>query len=116
MNDLREVDLERGMPRAEQAIRQMLFELRRSPGLGCSAVKLIHGYGSSGAGGRIRVEARRRLDRMKAGGEIWGYIPGESFSIFDSDTLAAFQRCPTLRRDRDRDLGRHNNGVTFVLL
>lgn len=50
MNDLREVDLERGMPRAEQAIRQMLFELRRSPGLGCSAVKLIHGYGSSGAG------------------------------------------------------------------
>ena len=51
MNDLREVDLERGMPRAEQAIRQMLFELRRSPGLGCSAVKLIHGYGSSGAGG-----------------------------------------------------------------
>ena len=34
MNDLREVDLERGMPRAEQAIRQMLFELRRSPGLG----------------------------------------------------------------------------------
>lgn len=54
MNDLREVDLERGMPRAEQAIRQMLFELRRSPGLGCSAVKLIHGYGSSGAGGRIR--------------------------------------------------------------
>ena len=109
MNDLREVDLERGMPRAEQAIRQMLFELRRS-----SAVKLIHGYGSSGAGGRIRVEARRRLDRMKAGGEIWGYIPGESFSIFDSDTLAAFQRCPTLRRDRD--LERHNNGVTFVLL
>lgn len=114
MNDLREVDLERGMPRAEQAIRQMLFELRRSPGLGCSAVKLIHGYGSSGAGGRIRVEARRRLDRMKAGGEIWGYIPGESFSIFDSDTLAAFQRGPTLRRDRD--LERHNNGVTFVLL
>ena len=97
MNDLREVDLERGMPRAEQAIRQMLFELRRSPGLGCSGVKLIHGYGSSGAGG-----------------EIWGYIPGESFSIFDSDTLAAFQRCPTLRRDRD--LERHNNGVTFVLL
>ena len=122
MNDLREVDLERGMPRAEQAIRQMLLELRRSPGLGCSAkrhlrakaMKIIHGYGSSGAGGRIRVEARRRLDRMKAGGEIWGYIPGESFSIFDSGTLAAFQRCPTLRRDRD--LERHNNGVTFVLL
>ena len=114
MNDLREVDLERGMPTVRAALQRLTLELRRSRGLGCAAVKLIHGYGSSGAGGRIRVEARRRLDRMKAGGEIWGYIPGESFSIFASDTLAAFQRCPTLRRDRD--LERHNNGVTFVLL
>ena len=113
-NKLREVDLERGMPTVRAALQQLTFELRRSRSLGCAAVKLIHGYGSSGKGGRIRVEARRRLDRMKAGGEIWGYIPGESFSIFDSDTLAAFQRCPTLRRDRD--LERHNNGVTFVLL
>ena len=113
-NRLREVDLERGMPTVRAALQQLSFELWRGRSLGCAAVKLIHGYGSSGKGGRIRVEARRRLDRMKAGGEIWGYIPGESFSIFDSDTLAAFQRCPTLRRDRD--LERHNNGVTFVLL
>ena len=113
-NRLREVDLERGMPTVRAALQQLSFELWRGRSLGCAAVKLIHGYGSSGKGGRIRVEARRRLDRMKAGGEIWGYIPGEFFSIFDSDTLAAFQRCPTLRRDRD--LERHNNGVTFVLL
>ena len=114
MNDLREVDLERGMPRAEQAIRQMLFELRRSPGLGCSAVKLIHGYGSSGAGGRIRVEARGCLERMKRRGEIADFIPGEDFSIFHPATLAAFRRCGALRQDRD--LERHNNGVTFIIL
>ena len=51
MNDLREVDMERGMPRAEQAIRQMLFELRRSPGLGCSGVKLIQGASGWKPGG-----------------------------------------------------------------
>ena len=102
MNDLREVDLERGMPRAEQAIRQMLFELRRSPGLGCSGVKLIHGYGSSGAGGRIRVEARRRLDRMKAGGEIWGYIPGESQQRRDLR--------PAVRERQSSALDRKNEG------
>ena len=111
---LREVNLEPGKPTVNAAIKRLTFEIHHSRSLGCAALKIIHGYGSSGAGGRIRVEARRRLDRMKAGGEIWGYIPGESFSIFDSDTLAAFQRCPTLRRDRD--LERHNNGVTFVLL
>ena len=114
MNDLREVDLERGMPRAEQAIRQMLFELRRSPGLGCSGVKLIHGYGSSGAGGRIRVEARACLARMKERGELRDVIPGEEFTVFEPRTLAAFQRCPDLRKDPD--LERHNNGITVVVL
>ena len=108
------VNLEEGMPYVDEALEHLEKSLRRAKNGGCKVVKFIHGYGSSGAGGRIRVEARRRLDRMKAGGEIWGYIPGEFFSIFDSDTLAAFQRCPTLRRDRD--LERHNNGVTFVLL
>ena len=104
-NRLREVDLERGMPTVRAALQRLTLELRRSRGLGCAAVKLIHGYGSSGKGGRIRVEARRRLDRMKAGGE---------FTIFEPRTLAAFQRCPGLRRDPD--LERHNNGITVVVL
>lgn len=111
---LREVNLERGMPRADQAIRQLTFELHRSRALGFAALKIIHGYGSSGTGGRIRVEARSYLARMKARGEIAAFIPGEEFSIFQSATLEAFRRCGELRQDRD--LERHNNGVTFVLL
>ena len=47
-------------------------------------------------------------------GEIGGFIPGEEFSIFQEDTRRAFLRCDELRRDRD--LERHNNGVTFILL
>ncbi|MEM5780230.1 MAG: hypothetical protein AAGU02_03690 [Lawsonibacter sp.] len=112
--NLREVNLERGMPRADQAIRQLTFELHRSRSLGFSALKLIHGYGSSGTGGRIRIEARNYLARLQAKGEIAGLIPGEEFSIFNSATLDAFRRCGDLRQDRDLD--RHNNGVTFVLL
>ena len=111
-NKLREVDLERGMPTVRAALQQLTFELRRS--LGCAAVKLIHGYGSSGKGGRIRVEARACLIRMKERGELRDVIPGEMFTIFESQTLAAFQRCPDLRRDPD--LERHNNGITVVVL
>ena len=115
MNDgLRQVDLERGMPRVEQAIRQLTFEIHHSRAHGYTVLKLIHGYGSSGSGGRIRIEARAYLSRLKARGEIRGFISGEDFSIFNGETLAAFRRCGALRRDRDLD--RHNNGVTFVLL
>lgn len=113
-SELREVNLERGMPRADQAVKQLTFELNRSRSLGCTALKIIHGYGSSGTGGRIRVEARSYLARLKARGEIRDFIPGEDFSIFNAATLAAFQRCGGLRRDRD--LERHNNGITIILL
>lgn len=113
-SELREVDLERGMPPVDQALKQLTFELRRSRSLGYAAVKLIHGYGSTGKGGRIRLEARALLGRMAARGEVGQVVFGEDFSIFDPATREAFLRCPALRRDRD--LERHNNGVTIVLL
>lgn len=108
---LREVNLERGMPRADQAVKQLAFEIQRTRSLGCTALKIIHGYGSSGTGGRIRVEARSYLARLKSRREIAGFIPGEEFSIFSPATLDAFRRCDDLR-----DLERHNNGVTIILL
>ena len=114
MGEPREVNLERGMPSAQAALSRLALELRRSRSMGESALKIIHGYGSSGKGGKIRVQARARLERMKGAGEIRDYIPGERFSILDPATLAAFRRCGGLRKDPD--LERHNNGVTIILL
>lgn len=114
MSKLREVNLERGMPRVEQAIKQLTFEISHSRAQGCTVLKIIHGYGSSGTGGRIRVESRAYLSRLKSRREIKGFIPGEEFTIFNMDTLEAFRRCGELRQDHD--LERHNNGVTFILL
>lgn len=111
---LREINLEEGKTFADQAIRRLTFELHQSRRSGYTVLKIIHGYGSSGVGGRIRVEARAYLGRLKAKREIKGFIPGEAFSIFDETTRAAFQVCDDLRRDHD--LERHNNGVTFILL
>ena len=114
MSKLREVNLERGMPTADQAVRQFTFYIHNSRAQGYEVLKIIHGYGSSGTGGKIRLEARKYLARLSAKGEIGGFIPGEEFSIFQEDTRRAFLRCDELRRDRD--LERHNNGVTFILL
>ena len=114
MSKLREVNLERGMPTADQAVRRLTFYIHNSRAQGYEVLKIIHGYGSSGTGGKIRLEARKYLARLSAKGEIGGFIPGEEFSIFQEDTRRAFLRCDELRRDRD--LERHNNGVTFIIL
>ncbi len=112
--DLREVNLEIGKPIVDVAIRRLTFEIHHSRRLGVSVLKIIHGYGSTGTGGKIRVAARRYLMSLEARGEIKGIIPGEVFSIFDETTRQAFLICDALRQDRD--LERHNNGVTFILL
>lgn len=98
----------------DEALRRLTHELGHSSHMGVKVLKIIHGYGSSGTGGRIRIEVRKYLDRLKQQGKIKAYIPGESFSIFHEETRMAFQFCDALRQDRDLD--RHNNGVTFIVL
>ena len=111
---LREINLEEGMPYVDVAIKRLTFEIKQSQRMKIGVMKIIHGYGSSGTGGRIRVESRSYLERLKKRGEIRGFVPGERFSIFDEETRQAFLQCNDLRKDRD--LERHNNGVTFILL
>jgi len=113
-SDLREINLEEGKPTVDVAIRRLTFEVNQSRRMGVTVLKIIHGYGSSGVGGRIRVEVRYYLQRLKGKREIKDYIGGEQFSIFDEATRAAFLRCGDLRKERD--LERHNNGVTYIIL
>ena len=111
---LREINLELGKPTIDQAMKRLHMEIRQSRSMNCTVLKIIHGYGSSGTGGKIRTASRRYLSELKRKGEIRDVIPGESFSIFEEATRQAFVRCDALRKDNDLD--RYNNGVTFILL
>jgi hypothetical protein len=111
---LTEVNIKEDMPSAADAVKRVTFHIRNGRSMGAAAVKLIHGYGSSGKGGKIRTEVRAYLSRQKAQRQIRDYISGEEFSIFNEATRSAFLLCDELRRDRDLD--RSNNGVTIVIL
>ena len=111
---LKEVDIKYDMPSAGDAIKRVTYNIRNAKSWGAGAVKFIHGYGSTGRGGSIRVEVRRYLDDQKRRGHIRDYITGEDFSIFDEATRQAFGFCGELRKDKD--LERHNNGITIVVL
>ena len=73
---VREINLEIGRPAAAQALERMRMELRLSKKRGYTAVKLIHGFGSSGTGGKIRTAVRRELAAMQQRGEIGDVIFG----------------------------------------
>ena len=111
---LREVNIKSGMPIVDDAIRRITYNIKNAGALGVSAIKLIHGYGSTGKGGAIRTETHKYLERQKQRGQIKDYIKGEDFSIFNEATRKAFAACDGLRRDCD--IERHNNGITIVVL
>ena len=114
MGYLKEVNIKYDMPASDLAVRRATYAIENGRTLGVSAVKLIHGYGSSGKGGKIRLELRAYLERQKQRGKIRDYIPGERFSIFDEATRRAFAHCDELRRDRDLEAS--NNVMTVVIL
>ena len=111
---LKEFNIKSDMPAAKDAVARIASNIRSSKAAGASAVKIIHGYGSSGRGGKIRIEARRYLQEQKNKGLITDFIPGEEFSIFSEKTLKAFQFCDELRKDSD--LEGYNYGITIVIL
>ena len=111
---VREINLEIGHPAVAQALERMRMELRMSKKRGYTAVKLIHGFGSSGSGGKIRTAVRRELTAMQRRGEIGDVIFGEKLTIFSQETQELLRRCPSFRRDPD--LERYNNGITVVVI
>jgi hypothetical protein len=78
------------------------------------AVKLIHGYGSSGRGGKIRIGVRDKLAAMKRKRLIKDYIPGEDFGPTDAASRKLAEQDKTVTRDPD--YGRMNHGITIVVL
>ena len=112
MKHVRELNLELGRPTAAEAVDRLASELRACRQMRTPVMKIIHGYGSSGKGGRIRTACRKYLAQAAEEGSIGGWIPGESFSIFDETTRRCLNAWPLLREDRDLD--RENRGISFV--
>jgi hypothetical protein len=111
---VRVINLEEGFPTRDQAYQKLEAALARARKDGIAVVKLIHGYGSTGAGGVLRFAVRGFLRQRKEKGEIAAFVNGESWSSYDERSKALFARVPELVVDTD--VGRGNKGITLVLL
>ena len=114
MKGVREVDLKSDWPTAAEALRRLETEVARARRDRVRALKLIHGYGSTGVGGAIRQAVRAWLDRQGKARRLKAVVPGEEWSIFDAPSRQLLEACPDLARDPD--LENYNPGITFVLL
>ena len=108
------LDLEDGMPLVEEAVSRMNMGLQELRVNREKIVKLIHGYGSTGTGGKIRTGVRGELAGMKRKKLIRDYIPGEDFGPLDAASRKLAESSTAITRDPD--WGRMNHGITIVIL
>jgi hypothetical protein len=108
------INLEEGMPKVEQARLRMQHEIQAARKQGYAAVKLIHGYGSSGVGGSLRIELQKDLQRLADAGTIRAFIAGEDWRVADEQTWAWLRRYPEWKQDAD--LGKANKGISIAFL
>ena len=94
-----------GLLRLDKALTSARFEKVK-------LIKLIHGYGSSGVGGGIRLAVGRTLQQMRRDGQLTCVIYGEHWGISDPDAWSLIKQHPSLKKEED--LGRKNRGITIV--
>jgi hypothetical protein len=102
------------MPSVCEALQRLERELTFARRERTSQLKVIHGYGSTGAGGDIRIAVQKRLQQLAEAGEIHSCIFGENWAKSQEATWRLLQTHADLKSDPD--LGRHNQGITIVLL
>lgn len=110
---LETVNLKADMPTVDTARRRLAEIIKNCRNRGVSAVKVIHGYGSQGIGGAIRIAVRKSLAKRVRTGEIKLCIWGENWSVLDQQSQTALARCDAL--SGDMDLGMGNPGITLIV-
>ncbi|NLP29785.1 MAG: Smr/MutS family protein [Clostridiales bacterium] len=108
---VKEVNLERGFPTVDMAIREMISQLGTYKRLGYRAIILIHGYGSTGTGGKIKNAVRAKLKEKSLSGIVKRFCGGEEWAY---NKRVMLDNCKQLRDFEVRVSG--NPGVTVVIL
>jgi hypothetical protein len=108
------INLKADIPSVAEALQRLEDELPSARQHNQLVLKLIHGYGSKGVGGDIRIAVQKRLREMLDAKQIRGCIFGEEWSKSCDEVGKLLQARPELKSDAD--LGRCNRGITIVLL
>ena len=108
------INLEEKQPTVAEAMSKLDMELMTLRRLKVKMVKVIHGYGSTGRGGSIRIAARNHLLELQEAGKIQAFCRGEDFGPFEKAGRDLVEQEAAFRRDED--WARNNDGITMVLL
>ena len=114
-SDTIELNIKQDGPSVEEALDLLTDYLRKSLEVGIKAIVLIHGYGSSGEGGRIKWAIHDALENNRYSDRVDEYYFGEDVPCASEAYHALLKRRPGLKRYLKR-FKEGNAGMTVLLL
>ena len=112
IKSIQKVNIKIDLPTVAEALRIAKQKINSARSNNVCVLKIVHGYGSTGKGGKIRIELRKELFKMKSKRLIGDVIFGEDFSTNKCKQL--IRRFSELKKDEDFNRG--NKGITLVEL
>ncbi|MDY0277826.1 MAG: Smr/MutS family protein [Acholeplasma sp.] len=107
-------DIKSDMPNVSDAGKRLASAIKEAKTNKEKVIKILHGYGSHGVGGSIKIAVRKSLSKKIKTNEIKAYIPGEAFA-----SLMGFDEVIREYKDlikNDSDYNKMNDGITYVIL
>ncbi len=114
-SDTVEINIKQDGPYVEEALELLTEYLRKSIEIGIRTVVLIHGYGSSGKGGRIKWAIHDALVNNRYSDRVEDYYFGEEVAYGSPAYHSLLKRRPGLKQYLQR-FKEGNSGVTVLLL
>jgi hypothetical protein len=114
-SDVVEINIKQGAPTVEEALELLTEHLRNCSELGIKAIVLIHGYGSSGEGGRIKWAIQDALENNYYADRVTEYFFGERVAYGTDAYHTLLKRRPGLKQYLKR-FKEGNAGMTVLLL
>ena len=102
-------------PSAEEALERLTIALRRASEVGIKAMILIHGYGASGEGGKIKWAVHDALENNFFSDRVDEYHFGERTAFGSEPYHALLRRRPGLKAYL-KHFKEGNAGMTVLIL
>jgi len=111
---VRRVDIGHGGQSVNQARTKLNKEVAISRRRGDNFLVIIHGHGSTGAGGDIRKMIRAQAHQMQRASQIAAFISGENLEEGNAATRSLLSQTPSIRELKEWQKG--NQGITVLIL
>lgn len=114
MPSIKTINIKSSLPSVDEARKLLNNLLIQAYNDGTRLIKIVHGYGSTGLGGKLKIAIRNSLIRRKREGLVENIIFGENFTNLNKNLDEILRKFPALKCDVDYK--KKNEGITIVIL